>query len=135
MDITKYRQAYYTQKCNAQRRGIEFLLTFKEWCDFWGEDIDRRGNGPYDLQMQRHADTGPYAVGNIRKGTPKQNSATYQKMRRKRECDQSAQELQAALDAAMNEPSRLPHDSDGREPHYFNLGIKSSYRHRYFHLK
>jgi len=85
--------------------------------------------------MQRNADTGPYAIWNIRKGTPKQNSATYQAMTRKRECEESAEELQIALDAAMNDDSRLDHDLDGREPHYFALGIKSSYRHRYHYIK
>jgi hypothetical protein len=134
MDINKYRRAYHNQKAHAAQRGIEFLLTFQEWCDFWGEDIERRGNGPNDLQMQRHADTGPYTIGIIRKGTPKQNAVTAWNMRRKRECEMSAEELQIALDAMMNEPDRLDHDDDGRESHYFHMGIKSSYRHRYFHV-
>jgi hypothetical protein len=134
MDIARYQQAYYTQKHNARLRGIEFLLTFKEWCDFWGEDIDRRGSGPNDLQMQRHADTGPYAIGNIRKGTPKQNSATAERMRRKRETEAAAAELQAALDRMMFEESMPERDDDGREKTY-SLGIRTSaqqYRYRFF---
>lgn len=135
LDINKYRVAFQTQKSHAATRGIGFHLTFKEWCDFWGGDIDRRGSGEFDLQMQRHADTGPYAIGNIRKGTPKQNNVTRGRMDRKRSCDAAANELQIALDAMMNDDSLLDHDSDGREAHYGSLGLKSSYRHRYHHCK
>lgn len=134
MDITQYLQAYYAQKSGAAHRGIDFLLTFKEWCDFWGEDIDRRGSGPNDLQMQRFADTGPYALGNIRKGTPKQNSATAARMRAKRESDKAHEELQAALDRMMFEDSMPERDDDGKEKVY-SLGIRTSaqkYRYRFF---
>lgn len=134
LDIEKYRMAYNTQKSHAKSRGIEFLLTFQEWTNFWGADIDRRGSGQFDLQMQRNADTGPYAIGNIRKGTPRQNLATRGVMDRKRSTELSAEELQIALDAAMNGDDLPDHDDDGREPHYFALGIKSSYRHRYHHI-
>ncbi len=133
LDINKYRIAYSSQKHTAARRGIEFNLTFQEWCEFWGEDIERRGNGKDSLQMQRFEDIGPYALGNIRKGTPKQNSKTWGNMERKRNAEQAAIDLQSELDAAMNEPSAEPFDDDGIDPHYYNMGIKSSYRHRYFH--
>lgn len=137
MDINKYRMAYHTQKSHAAHRGIGFNLTFQQWCEFWGEDIERRGNGPDNLQMQRCADTGPYELGNIRKGTPKQNSATYQCMRAKRLTDQAAVDLQIALDAMMNEPSLPPHDeqlTDDRKE-LFKLGLKSSkqlFSYRYY---
>lgn len=137
MDINQYRIAYNTQKSNAARRGIVFNLTFQQWCEFWGEDIGRRGNGPNDLQMQRFADTGPYELGNIRKGTPKQNSATYQRMRAKRKSEQAALELQIALDAMMNEPSPPPHDEELTDDvkELNKLGLRSSkqlFSYRYF---
>jgi len=28
--------AYWAQKDNARRRGVEFLLTFDEWIEWWG---------------------------------------------------------------------------------------------------
>ncbi len=131
MDINKYRIAYNTQKANAKKRGIGFMLTFQDWCEFWGEDIERRGTGPTNLQMQRFADTGPYAIGNIKKGTPKQNAATRLNMLRKRNCEDAALDVQIALDALMNDDSLTEFDDDGLEPHYYNMGIKSSYRRRY----
>jgi hypothetical protein len=128
VNLADHRAAFHAQRSNAKRRGIEFHLTFQEWGNFWGDDIARRGNGACDLQMQRACDTGPYALWNIRKGTPKQNAATYQKMRAKRECDKAAIDLQIAIDNMMNEPSPPPYDDeltdDGKE--LYKLGIKSS---------
>ena len=76
MDTSKARSAYLSQKSNAARRGIEFHLTLEQWMEFWGDDLARRGPGRYELGMQRPCDSGPYAVGNIRKGTPKDNGRT-----------------------------------------------------------
>jgi len=74
--FNKYFKSYQAQKSGAIRRGIEWKLTFREWRDWWGDDIDKRGRGANQLQMQRFNDTGPYALGNIVKGTPAQNAAT-----------------------------------------------------------
>jgi hypothetical protein len=130
LSINRYLRAYRAQRDNAKRRGIEFHLTFKEWCDFWGEDVDRRGNGPNDLQMQRFADTGPYAVGNIRKGTPKQNSVTASHMRRKRACDKAHMELQSALDRALYE-NHAPEPDEYVDEELYKLGYGSSYSQRF----
>lgn len=127
LDISQYRLAYLRQKNNANQRGIEFLLSFQEWTNFWGDDIDRRGSGECDLQMQRIADTGPYALWNIKKGVPKQNSATYSKMCAKRKCEKAAEDLQIALDMMMNEPCAedIPEISDD-EIFFRRLGVRSS---------
>lgn len=84
--------AFRSQKANAKRRGIGWELTFDQWLEFWGDDLDKRGSGKDCLQMQRHEDTGPYAVGNIRKGKPKQNSATYSAMYQNRRTAKAAAE-------------------------------------------
>ena len=76
MDIAKAKQAYRTQKRGARHRGIEWQLTFEQWQEWWGEDLPKRGRGRNDLSMQRPCDSGPYALGNIRKGTPKDNART-----------------------------------------------------------
>jgi hypothetical protein len=131
MDINLCRVAYHRQKSGATARGIEFSLTFPEWCEFWGTDIARRGTGPDDLQMQRHADSGAYAMGNIRKGTPRQNAATRVCMERKSESERAKAELELALDALMHGDSRVEHDDDGIEAHYASLSLKSSYKRRY----
>lgn len=132
----KYYRAYCQQKHGAAVRGVEFKLTFKEWCDFWGEDVDRRGSGPDDLSMQRFADTGPYAIGNIRKGTPRENAVTAGHMTRLRNTTQAKQELEFALDQAMFEPSIEPFlfdpvEGDGDPLELFKLGYKSSHKRRY----
>lgn len=131
MDINKYRAAYERQKRGAAYRGIEFKLTFPEWCEFWGEDIARRGLGPNDLQMCRNADTGPYALGNIRKGTAKDNAKTRGHMMRKRATDKAHEELQAILDAYMHAESCPEKDFDDIEGEIFKLGLKSSMVFRY----
>lgn len=101
MEIKQAREAYRAQKRNAKTRGIEFLLTFEEWLEWWGDDLDKRGVGPNDLQMQRPADTGPYALGNIRKGTPKTNAVTMGRMERLRHTEQAGKERIAVQDAMM----------------------------------
>lgn len=131
MDINKYRAAYERQKAGAKVRGIEFLLTFKEWCDFWGDDVDRRGLGPNDLMMCRHADTGPYAVGDISKGTPKDNAKTRGNMSRKRSTDKAHAELQAALDAYMHAESSPEFDFEEIEAEIYKLRMINSRFYRY----
>ena len=134
MDINKYRGQYNVQRYHAEQRGIAFKLTFQEWCEFWGADIDRRGSSPDSLQMQRFADTGAYELGNIRKGTPRQNGVTAGHMKRKRNCDAAALHLQIELDALMNQPSKPDQDENSDEYEDLELWrfkVKSSHSFRY----
>jgi len=76
VDIEKARTAYYSQMSHAKARGIGWEITFQEWLDWWGEDLDRRGRGKDQLSMQRIRDRGPYKLGNIEKGYPRDNAHT-----------------------------------------------------------
>ena len=67
------RLAYAQQKDNASKRGIEFLFTFEQWVEFWGDDIDRRGCYVGDLVMARLGDSGPYSESNCFKQTCSEN--------------------------------------------------------------
>ena len=80
--FNKYHKAYQAQKSSARSRRIEWNLTFREWREWWGTDIDNRGRGADQLQMQRFNDSGPYALWNISKGTPAQNVATADEQRK-----------------------------------------------------
>ena len=71
-----YKQQYNQQKAGAKKRGIEWQLSFDEWLEFWGEDIDKRGRGHDQLCMQRFHDQGPYHPSNVKKGYAKQNMKT-----------------------------------------------------------
>lgn len=66
--------AYVKHKSKAKQRGVEFLLTFEEWRDWWGDDFDSRGRVKGKLVMGRYNDSGPYALGNIYKTTQEGNS-------------------------------------------------------------
>ncbi|NIE67463.1 hypothetical protein [Burkholderia sp. Ax-1719] len=90
MSEAKHRIAFNVQRHNAKRRGIGWDLTFEQWIQWWGEDIERRGTGPCCLQMQRFGDSGPYALGNIKKGTPHQNSVTASIVRQNEACERAA---------------------------------------------
>lgn len=131
MHIKQALIAFSNQKSGAKCRGIAFNLTFKQWCDFWGDDIDRRGCGPDQLQMQRFCDTGPYEIGNICKGTPKQNSKTAANLSRKRAAIAGYADVQASLDCAMSEESRPEWDFGDVEPDIHAMRMKSSYSLRY----
>src|SRR5678815_767042 len=61
------RKQWRDQRYAAERRGIEFLLTFEEWWLIWKQSrkYPQRGCGPGQYVMSRINDVGPYAVGNV----------------------------------------------------------------------
>jgi len=74
LDRSLARTRYVSQRNGAKSRGIEFKLTFEQWLEFWGDDLDKRGNRPWSLQMCRIGDKGCYELGNIYKGTARHNA-------------------------------------------------------------
>lgn len=108
--MCKYRSAFYAQRSGAKRRGIGWELTFDQWLTWWGEDIHRRGNGHGDLQMQRIADAGPYALDNIRKGYPRDNGKTRARVWQNRRTELRRREHQQFLDALCAAASNEPKD-------------------------
>jgi hypothetical protein len=69
--------AYKDHKARAKRRSIAFLLTFEEWKTLWLESgkFDQRGKGQDNYCMARTGDVGPYALGNVRICTRRENNA------------------------------------------------------------
>lgn len=130
MEMKDALRAFRSQKSNAKKRGISFMLTFKEWCDFWGEDIDRRGSGHDQLQMQRYGDLGGYEIGNIKKGYPRQNTKTSGCGKRNKKAEVLAKELQDKLDAAMQDADNQELD-ELKDYEIHKLGFHSSSAHRY----
>ena len=96
-----HRKAYNQQKKGSAHRGIEFLLTFEEWVQWWGDDFSRRGTKRDDLQMCRKLDQGPYSIENIYKGTARENMRTAGNLRLVRASERKKRDLQARLDAMM----------------------------------
>lgn len=59
----------FTQQMHqAKQRGIEWLLTFEQWWAIWQQSgkWESRGKRAGQYVMAREADTGPYAVGNVK---------------------------------------------------------------------
>jgi hypothetical protein len=100
-ELDCHRISFHTQMTKAKRRGIGWELTFEQWLEWWGDDLSQRGVGPGKLSMQRIRDTGPYALGNIEKGTQKQNSHTYSVMKPIKTAQAAYTAHQADLDAEM----------------------------------
>jgi hypothetical protein len=69
----KKRKCWLDQRATSKRRGVDFRLTFEEYCEFWGEDFEKKGRKPNDLCMGRYEDDGAYEVGNIYKCTNAEN--------------------------------------------------------------
>ncbi len=69
------RITYNTQKSQAKSRGIEFLFSFEEWIEWWGDDYVKRGREGHELVMARNGDIGPYAPHNVKKITASENQA------------------------------------------------------------
>lgn len=70
----KARNGYIDQKANAKKRGIDFLFSYEEWLDWWGDDISRRFRRSEGLVMARYNDSGPYHPDNVFKQTLGDNS-------------------------------------------------------------
>jgi hypothetical protein len=61
------KRKFYAHRCNARRRGIEFILTFEEWFQIWQDSgyWDQRGLGKNQYVMSRYGDQGPYSITNV----------------------------------------------------------------------
>lgn len=75
IDLKDARKKYNTQKGNAKRRNIEFLITFEDWLDIWESSgkWHLRGRGANKYCMCRFGDKGVYSVDNVFIGQGKQN--------------------------------------------------------------
>lgn len=72
---TKTMNAFFSQRANADKRGVEWKLTFWQWYSAWQESgkWDQRGRGAHDYVMCRHGDVGPYSLENIYFATGAEN--------------------------------------------------------------
>jgi hypothetical protein len=84
------------------------MFSFEEWLEWWGDDLDRRGTGHDQLQMQRIGDQGPYAPGNVRKGYPMDNRKTAGQAERVRNGTKRRSEMER--EAMGAEPLPTPED-------------------------
>src|SRR5262245_1379786 len=66
--MRKLKVAFYLQRANSKRRGIVFALTFDEWLAIWKQSrrLHLRGRRKGCYVMSRPNDCGPYAVGNVK---------------------------------------------------------------------
>lgn len=72
------KAAFNAQKGHAKVRGIDFLFTFEEWLDWWGDDLHvNRGITKGKLVMARFNDEGPYHPSNVKKITTEENLGEY----------------------------------------------------------
>ena len=69
-------------RSHARYRGIEFNLTFEEWCRVLGPYLHRRGRGKDAVCLGRFLDKGPYEIGNIYITTNSQNIVDQQRWQR-----------------------------------------------------
>lgn len=69
-------RAFSTQKRRAEKRGIGWMFSLKQWWDVWSESgkWELRGLGASAYCMSRHGDTGPYEPGNVSIKTNSENA-------------------------------------------------------------
>lgn len=77
------KRAYRAQIDNSRRRGIEFNFSYREWLDFWGDDLKDRGKCKGQLVMARKGDRGPYSIENVYIVTGEANRAEISLEKRK----------------------------------------------------
>jgi hypothetical protein len=95
------RHKYELQKRDAEKnRNIKFFMAFEEWWSVWDKSghWHERGPSPDQYCMARYRDRGPYAVGNVRIITCRENRAehTY------RTSEATRAKLSAALSGNQN---------------------------------
>lgn len=75
--------AYIQHRGHARKRGVPFLMTFKEWWSIWNVSgkWSLRGQRKGQYVMARFGDQGPYAVGNVHIITCSENIAEGNKLR------------------------------------------------------
>jgi hypothetical protein len=73
------RAAFRSQRSSATKRGIRFMLSFDEWWKVWQNSgkWGQRGKLEGQYVMARFADSGPYAVNNVRICTKGENREEY----------------------------------------------------------
>lgn len=77
------REAFYSHRSGAKRRGIGFEFTYAEWQLWWETELAKlgprakRGVGRRNYGMCRPLDRGPYAPGNVYPAKPRRNRADY----------------------------------------------------------
>ena len=130
MDRVTARKRFANQKAGAKVRGIEWKLSFEQWLDWWGDDLDKRGQRSWSLQMQRVADAGAYELGNIRKGTPKDNGRTRSHVHQNNKAAESAALLAAARLDGPPDLADEPEEEDESISAYFSRdpGFPSNFR-------
>jgi hypothetical protein len=71
MDLGNLLNLYYANKRNAEKRGVRYELTFKQWLDTWGDSIliRNRGQGDKRLRLERIDKAQGYKVGNVHLAT------------------------------------------------------------------
>jgi hypothetical protein len=67
-------RAFRVQQSGAAERGIGWELSFEQWWELWKDKYHLRGRTKGCLVMCRTGDKGPYAVGNVRIATIKENA-------------------------------------------------------------
>lgn len=73
----RFKARYLQQRASAKYRGVEFKLTFDEWCTWWlaTGHVDERGKCRGQWVMARPNDEGPYELGNLRCQLAEENVA------------------------------------------------------------
>ena len=68
-------EGFSHQRRNAEKRGIEWSMTFPEWCKIWNESgkYPLRGRQAQSYVMSRLNDAGAYAIGNVKICTAVEN--------------------------------------------------------------
>ena len=76
-DLPNPWQRFTENRKEAQRRGIEFKLTFDEWWTLWAVHYHERGPKRDQYCLCRYLDMGCYEVGNVRVDLSVNNHAEY----------------------------------------------------------
>jgi hypothetical protein len=126
-NYTKFlKDRFAGQRWDAQQRHIPFELTFEEWREIWemSGKLSERGPRSHQYVMARFGDVGPYAVGNVKIITARENLIERHRreghdgssrIRKGRRTGPLSAEHKKKLSAALTGRKRAPFTAEHRE--------------------
>lgn len=127
-DISHYKQIFSSARSKARRAGVSWNLSFDEWLEWWGKDLDKMGRGQNDLRMVRISESEPFSLENLRKVDAIQLGKILSSRHRNKACSAYSDENIFRKDAMVYSPSKDDDDdsTDGNEPLFDRSMVKMS---------
>src|SRR6266849_3582790 len=112
--MREWKQKYDHHKYRAERRGIPFVLTFKQWWKIWQDSghLHERGRRQGQYVMARFFGRGSYKTGNVRIISAEDNNHSI------------SAEARARMVRNSRATKRARHASETKDDQHWQFGLR-----------